>query len=149
MFSMTENIIINRPLPEVFAFVTDLENDPKYRQDILNAKWTSPGPIQVGRTFEHLLNFMGRQWFQGRISQYQPNQVIEIQYLTGSVRPTYLITFKSSSTGTNVTHQSNVQVLGWYRLMEPMMPRIGKARLARDYQYLKQLLEGQTKELQR
>jgi uncharacterized protein YndB with AHSA1/START domain len=148
MFSMTESIIIHRPVAEVFAFVTDLENDPKYRHDILDAKWTAAGPIQVGRTFEHLLNFMGRQRFQGRISQYQPNHVIEIQYLTGSVRPTYQITFEPSDTGTKITHRSNVEILGWYRLLEPMMPRMGKARLARDYRYLKQLLEGQKQELQ-
>jgi uncharacterized protein YndB with AHSA1/START domain len=141
MFIMTESIVINHPLAEVFAFVSDLANDPKYRHDILEAKWTSSGAIGVGRTFEHLLNFMGRKRFHGRITQYQPNHVIEIQYTSGPIQPTYKITFEPSGSGTQITHQSTVRIFGLYRLIEPMMPAMGKARLARDYRSLKSLLE--------
>ena len=42
------NIEIDQPIEEVFAFLSDLENDPKWRREGVEAKRTSDGPIDVG-----------------------------------------------------------------------------------------------------
>lgn len=141
MFTIEESIVVDRPVDEVFAFVSDVANDPKYREDILDARWTAPNGPGLGKTFEHHLNFMGRKWFTGKVTHYQPNRRIEVQYISGSIRPTYSMTFEALGAGTRIVHRSTVQTFGLLRLMEPIMPRMGKARLARDYLNLKRLLE--------
>ncbi|MCI0398208.1 MAG: SRPBCC family protein [Chloroflexi bacterium] len=142
MFTMEESIVIDRPVEAVFAFVSDIVNDPKYRQDVLEAKWTSEGAIGSGRTFEHLLNFMGHKRIKGRVTEYRPNELSEVQYISGSIRPIYRITFEPTGTGTRITHHSDVQIFGLLRLLEPLMPGMAKGRVVRDYENLKRLLEG-------
>jgi hypothetical protein len=44
-------IVINRPLEEVFDFVADERNEPRYTPRMLRAEKISPGPIGVGTRF--------------------------------------------------------------------------------------------------
>ena len=45
------NLVINRPVEEVFAFVSNSENLPRWRSTSLEVKKTSEGAIGVGSTF--------------------------------------------------------------------------------------------------
>ncbi len=40
--------MINRPVEEVFDFVTDARNEPRYNPCILNVEKTTSGPIGCG-----------------------------------------------------------------------------------------------------
>ena len=42
-FSMSETVEINRPAAEVFAYLTDLNNAPKWQKTVVEAKYTSEG----------------------------------------------------------------------------------------------------------
>jgi uncharacterized protein YndB with AHSA1/START domain len=42
------SIVINRPIEEVFGFLTNLENDAKWRREQVDAKKTSEGPVGIG-----------------------------------------------------------------------------------------------------
>ncbi|HEY8869351.1 MAG TPA: SRPBCC family protein [Candidatus Limnocylindrales bacterium] len=47
-----ESIVIGRPIHEVFAFVADATNDPRWHTTVVEAQRTSAGPIGLGTTFE-------------------------------------------------------------------------------------------------
>ena len=47
------SVEINRPSGEVFAYVSDLNNDPKWQQGLDEAKFTSEGPVAVGAANAH------------------------------------------------------------------------------------------------
>jgi Polyketide cyclase / dehydrase and lipid transport len=53
-------IIINRPVEEVFDFVADERNEPRYKPRMLRAEQISEGPIGVGTRFHTELKTMGR-----------------------------------------------------------------------------------------
>lgn len=53
-------IIINRPVEEVFDFVADERNEPRYNPRLLRAEQISDGPIHVGTRFRTELKTIGR-----------------------------------------------------------------------------------------
>ncbi len=44
-------LVINRPVEEVFDFVADERNEPRYNPRMLRAEKLTPGPIGVGTRF--------------------------------------------------------------------------------------------------
>ncbi len=57
--SISDTVEINRPAREVFAYLIDLNNDPKWQIGIEEAKYTSEGPVAVGATGVHRVKVMG------------------------------------------------------------------------------------------
>jgi uncharacterized protein YndB with AHSA1/START domain len=53
-------IIINRPVEEVFDFIADERNEPRYNPRMLRAEQISEGPIGLGTRFQTELKTMGR-----------------------------------------------------------------------------------------
>jgi carbon monoxide dehydrogenase subunit G len=49
--SWTGTAHIDRPIEEVFAFLADGENDPKFSPRVLEIEKTSDGPLGVGATY--------------------------------------------------------------------------------------------------
>ena len=48
MADRSDSIHIDRPVETVFAYITDVTNDPAWHTDVLEAQKTSDGPIGVG-----------------------------------------------------------------------------------------------------
>jgi uncharacterized membrane protein len=48
LFKYEKNILINRLQQEVFDFMTNLANDPKWQSNIESVEQTADGPIGVG-----------------------------------------------------------------------------------------------------
>lgn len=55
------SIVINRPIEEAFDFLSNLENDIKWRSEWVETRKTSDGAPGVGATFILTGEFLGRQ----------------------------------------------------------------------------------------
>jgi hypothetical protein len=44
-------VVIDRPIEQVFAFLADGENDPKFSSRVLEIKKTTDGPVGVGTVY--------------------------------------------------------------------------------------------------
>lgn len=53
-------IVISRPVDEVFDFVADERNEPRYNPRMLHAEQTSSGPVGLGTRFRAEMRTMGR-----------------------------------------------------------------------------------------
>jgi hypothetical protein len=60
MARFKQSVVINRPVEQVFAFVSDLENDPPW-SGAAEMRRTSPGPVGIGTTFQQRDRFLGRR----------------------------------------------------------------------------------------
>jgi hypothetical protein len=60
MVHIEGEIIIDRPIQEVFDFVADERNEPRYNPRMLHAEQLSPGPIGLGTRFRAEMTSMGR-----------------------------------------------------------------------------------------
>jgi uncharacterized protein YndB with AHSA1/START domain len=57
----TNTITINRPAAEVFAYLADLENLPRWNYAIQQTRKVSPGPVAVGTRYQQVRTVPTRQ----------------------------------------------------------------------------------------
>jgi uncharacterized protein YndB with AHSA1/START domain len=142
MFTVEQNIVINRPIEDVFAYVTNPNNIPKWRPDVLEIDGAN-NSVDVGARFDELVNFMGRKTFTMQVIEYQPNQREVIQAISGpGVMPTQTFQFETRDGGTRLSVSANVRTSGLFRLMEPMMPTMFSKTWRQYLSNLKHILEG-------
>ncbi len=58
MFRLEHSVVINRPIEQVFEYVTNIENAPKWKSRLLEVTRTSEGPVGVGTTTTHVGQFL-------------------------------------------------------------------------------------------
>lgn len=123
MFSVTRSTIIDRPVQEVYAYVTDASRIPEWRKDILAT--TGPAIVSVGTEFVETINFMGRKPFTMKVRELVPNKREVIENIAGpGVRPIQTFTFEAQGNATNFSVSITLRTSGLFRLMEPLMPKM-------------------------
>lgn len=60
VFTRNVEVLISRPLAEVFAFVADARNQPRWDESVDSEELTSPEPIGVGTTVRTRMHAVGR-----------------------------------------------------------------------------------------
>ena len=58
--NLLSQIEVERPAPEVFAYIADFANNPTWQGGMDSCRWTSEGPIAVGSTYEQVAHFLGK-----------------------------------------------------------------------------------------
>jgi uncharacterized protein YndB with AHSA1/START domain len=146
--SAESSTIIDRPLEDVWAFVSDPRNEPKWHTDILEIKSAADqagGPGKDWVLGERLLvtvQFMGPKQYEVEVTAKEANQRLEITTRTGPIKPVATYLFERSSEGTRFTRHVDIPLEGSVRLLQPLMRRNTQKRNARFVQNLKRLLEG-------
>jgi carbon monoxide dehydrogenase subunit G len=74
-------IAIERPIDEVFAFLSDFENIPKWNYYVLEVRQLSESPIGIGTTY-HQVRKSDQQDF--RIIEFEPNHRVAVKTLPQS-----------------------------------------------------------------
>lgn len=54
-------VTIDRPATEVFDFIADMENNPRWQKGQRSCTWTSEPPLRVGSTYDQVARFGGRE----------------------------------------------------------------------------------------
>lgn len=134
-----QSVTINRPVADVFAFLVDVENEPKWQKDLTEAKVTSPGPIGIGSTGEDLRTSGRRQIVtKWEVTQFEPNTMLAFK-VTKPVPFTASYQFDSLEGGTKVTVAASPA--RWSFLLWPLFVVAGKKQYTRDFASLKRVLE--------
>ncbi len=137
MAKFDESVVINRPLEEVFAFVSNLENDPPWNS-ATEMRQTSDGPIGIGTTFRQRDRFLGRRVdLRLEVVGYEMNHSITLKSDSGllSLEGTRIVE-PLADTATRVTFVGRGHARGVLKFVEPLlaaMPRrtVGEVRRTR------------------
>jgi uncharacterized protein YndB with AHSA1/START domain len=148
MVDRSDSITIDRPLVEVFDYVTDVTNDPAWHTDVLEARKTSAGPIGVGTVWHSRFKpTMGISEGDMEVVSFEPNREQVMRGQIGPMKPTVTYLFEPANGGTRFTRRVQITVSGWMKVMQPLMgmmlPKQNKGFIAN----LKRVLEsgsGQT-----
>jgi len=81
MLEFENTIYIDRPVDEVFAYLSDFENIPKWNYYVLEVRQLSESPIGVGTTY-HQVRKTDEQDF--RITEFEPNHMVAVKTLPQS-----------------------------------------------------------------
>jgi uncharacterized protein YndB with AHSA1/START domain len=140
-------LTINRPIDEVFEYVSNPENDPTWVSASLRHERTSPGPMRVGMTTEEDVKFLGqRATYTWEVTEYDPPTVIAYRATSGPL-PGATIRFQLEpvGVGTRLRHAIELEPHGmYYKAIAPLMPWATKRLVGSLDHTLKNLLEGKT-----
>ena len=142
MVVASDSIVIDRPVEEVFAYVTNVVNDPTWHTDVLEARQASDGPIGVGTVWHARFKpSMGISEGDMEVVTFEPDRLQVMKGDIGPMHPTLTYQLEPSNGGTRFTRRVQIQVSGWMKVFSPMMgmmlPKQNKGFLAN----LKRVLE--------
>ena len=136
-------IFINRPIAEVFAFVTNLDNETRWQPEIKSV--TLEGPLQVGSTFREVRVTFGRTYdWHFRITEFDPPHRITIDTISGSARYRGSRLFEAVADGTQVTEIGELEMPRFLRVLDPLFSRLSQRPLRLAYGRLQQLIEAES-----
>jgi uncharacterized membrane protein len=117
------SITVDRPIDEVFAFLADAENDPRWRSAVLDIERV--GGEGVGARYRQgVRGPMGRRVPADiEITEYTPPSTIGFRGTAGPVRPVGRYELEAADGGTRVRFSLSVQPHGFARLMTPGVAR--------------------------
>ena len=145
MEGMKASVVISRPLEEVFEFVTNPENDPRWQSAILESRRTSEGPLGVGTTEAGVGKVIGRrvEW-TSEVTEYEPNRKVKYRVTGGPLSADQTVTFEPAEGGTKFTLVYDVKISGFFKLLSSMIVSSMRKQLKLDLINLKDILEVQT-----
>jgi uncharacterized protein YndB with AHSA1/START domain len=135
-------VMIARPIEDVFGFLSDLENIPKWNYAILETRKISEGPIGVGTTYHQVRSVPSRSEETLEITTYSPPRQLEIRGQLGPFWSRLFYALDATPEGTRVTNTVELELRGPGRLLGRVaVPRVREA-VAANLRKLKDLLEG-------
>jgi uncharacterized protein YndB with AHSA1/START domain len=146
MVDRSDSIRIDRPVEDVFAYVTDVTNDSAWHTDVLEARKTSEGPIGIGTIWHTRFRpTMGISEGDMEVVSFEPNRMQVMRGQIGPMQPTLTYLFEPSDGGTKFTRRVQIKVSGMMKVMQPligmMLPKQNRGFLAN----LKRVLEQESR----
>jgi uncharacterized membrane protein len=142
VFTSSVAVTISRPIHEVFAFVADARNRPRWDESVDSEELTSPEPIGVGTTVRTKLRSMGREYeYTWVVTEHQPSERMTIESTSGPLSTTLAYYLEARDGGTSVHFSVTGRPTGLLRPMQPLIARTTQGNLDRGFARLKSLLE--------
>ncbi len=141
-------IVIERPVEEVFDFVADERNEPRYNKAMLRAEKVSDGPIGRGTRFRAEMASMGRRTeMTTEFTGYEPPHRLASSTHMSTMDIHGALTFDPVDGGTRMRWSWDLKPRGAFKLMTPLIRFMGRRLEERIWGSLKKLLEAQEGEL--
>ncbi|RJG12373.1 hypothetical protein D3879_03500 [Pseudomonas cavernicola] len=144
MVKIEISLVINRPVEEVFAFVSNYENLPRWRSIALEVRKTSEGPSRVGTSYTGKFSFLGLPFdavFE--VIEHEPSRKCTIKTTTRPFPLETRYSFEPVENATRITLVSEGSPGAFFKLAEPLVASMGKRLFEADLHNLKELLEAQ------
>lgn len=140
-------IVICRPVADVFDFVADERNEPQYHPQMRRVEMISIGPIACGTRFHSELGRNVEMVWE--ITAYERPQrlggvgcaVVRLFTAVPALDTQGTLTFDPVPGGTRMRWSWQWKPRGVFRLLAPLIGRMGQRQEATTWARLKQLLE--------
>lgn len=138
------SVVIDRPIEEVFSFVTRIEDHPRWMSFARQAQVTSEGPVQVGSTYLYNGEFLGRKMeTTGEVVEYEVPRRYGWRATSRPFPSEGSWAFEAVDGGTRVTLTMSAEPGGFFSLAASVLMRMGRRIIEADLANLKELLETQ------
>jgi hypothetical protein len=135
-------IVIEKPIEDVFDYVADERNEPSYNRHMSRADKVSPGPIGVGTTFHSVMTRAGRRAdMTVTFTEFDRPRHIAERTALANMDITGELLFDTVPEGTRMRWSWDLEPHGVYRLLGPLIRLMGKRQERSVWNGCKQLLE--------
>ncbi len=136
-------IEIERPASEIFDFVADQTNAPRWQHGLHEVRRITPGPVGVGTEHVFVRRFAGMKIeSRNRFTAYVPGRFVSFEIPSGTIsgEASYLVEATGATTSLLIS-EVHFRVSGPAGLATPLLARVFARDSTRDEATLKALLE--------
>lgn len=135
-------IVINRPVEQVFDFVADERNEPRFNPKMLTVEKVTPGPVGKGTRFRTQVNARRRTAEMSvEFTAYdRPRRLTSVSKLS-NMEVEGTLTFEPVPEGTRMRWSWELAPRGVLRVATPVIGLIGRREEQTIWTSLKHLLE--------
>jgi uncharacterized membrane protein len=142
MITVEKTGVVDRPIEEVFAYIGDQQNAPRWQAGLVEVKRVTEGPPGIGTKHTLVRNFMGRRLeASNEYVAFEPNKLITFKSTSGPVAFEASYLFQSVAGGTEVTSRIEMDAKGLLSLAEPLIARGLRREMDTAFVTLKGLFE--------
>jgi hypothetical protein len=143
LIEITDNIVIRRTPLEVFDFISDLENLPKWQSEVVTSTVLTPGPTRIGTRFSEDVKMGPRRTTATcEVIEYKPGSAMGFTATSPAMDYQSRLVVDSLGDGTKLTLTAKGQLKGWWRLMQPLLTGEFKSGVRKELMAVKTVLEG-------
>lgn len=119
---LTNAVVVDRPVPEVFEAWSELERIPEWYVDSIERRKTSEGPIGVGTTYHAVDKVPPGRRIEGtlEVTRYEPNALMAAT-LSDPYNAEWDVTFEDVEGSTLMTMRVVANFSGIQGLLAPLM----------------------------
>ena len=143
MAKIQGSTVIARPVEDVFDFVADERNETKYNPHMVRVDKMTPGPIANGTCWSATIESRGRPVDMDiEVTDYtRPSRLASTTRMS-TAKIHGAVTFEPDPGGTRMRWSWELQPKGVFRLMGPVIARIGRQQEAEIWASLKRYMES-------
>jgi uncharacterized protein YndB with AHSA1/START domain len=144
MVKVDTSVLIDKPIEQVFEFVTTPENDAKWYLGLESRDHTPGEPPGVGSTSQSEIRFSGVSLtVEWEVTAYDPPSMIKVKTIKGPVTIEAGYTFETiDGEQTKVSVMGEADVAGVFSLAEPLVERMAQRQWEASFENLKDVLEA-------
>jgi len=137
-------IVINRPLEEVAAYVADPSHAPEWYVNIDSVDWETQPPVAVGSRMAFVARFLGRRLaYTYEVAELVPGERLVMRTAEGPFPMETTYTWAAAGTDrTRMTLRNRGEPSTFSKLGGPLMSAAMRRANRKDLDCLRRLLEG-------
>jgi uncharacterized membrane protein len=137
----TNTITIDRPASEVFAFLADFENVPRWNYAISETRMITDGPVGVGSRYLQIRTVPARGEETFEVTEFQPNERLSIRGSLATFPAELAYVLEPEGHATRLTNTVELHPSGLLSVVAPLTASRVKSAVAANLETLKQILE--------
>ncbi len=138
VFRMSQ--VIRRPVQDVFEAVIHVERFPEWNPRNPSARRLDEGEIAEGSRFELEIKGFGK--VRQTLEEFERNGRVRIVPHMRMLEGGHRFVFTPQGGQTRIDHEIEMRPKGLFRIMGPMMQRMGRKNLEETARHLQRHLEG-------
>jgi hypothetical protein len=143
MINLISSTLIERPVKQVFDFVSTPENDFQWRYGTLATAQLPKGSDSLQTFFRSIGHLMGRRNLGTfEVTEFEPNEKYGFISLSGPVHSRTSYTFENVSGGTRINVSIEASAPNFFHITENLLWETMNIQLEEDVAMLKTVLEA-------
>jgi uncharacterized membrane protein len=144
MIQLSDSVTISRSPGEVFAFLADLNNIPKWQAEVVTSKVITTGPTKIGTRFtEDVKMGFVHATANCEVTEFSAGRMMAFRAVSPSISYEGRVLVEPWEKGTKVTLTGSLQPKGLWKLIQPIMKGEFKNGIKKELAAIKKILETQ------
>ena len=132
---------LDRPAEDVFDYVSNVENNPRWRTAVIETRWLDPGPNRPGRRGDQTSRILGRRYtVTAEVVDWDPPRHVSWATTAGGADVRTHCRVDADGDRCTLTLESEGQFTGAWRLLTPVAAAMLRRQSIADIERLRAVL---------